>query len=249
MVKGERRPASQEFPVQSVSSPAADGHSISHRAEIPFILPVCLFFTAALFVAQAQESIAKQFLRHVYGAEGIELGRICHPSDDLWMLGGARNDEALAAIDGMRIGAAGDGIVSGVVRSTMYFFELRDGLVDASFTLDGVLQYQRRLALEFLYACLSHDLEALGQLTTDPARVRIVGPAPPSGEMGQYASIIELMPVVRSSSPVEDAKSRTVTYRVPIGDRGLSMTMMKVDGRWKIDTRKTMVVSLEFFYR
>ena len=143
----------------------------------------CVLFLAAH--ARAQEPVAKQFLRHLYGAEGIDIARICHPSDDLWMLGGARDSEALDAIEGIRIDTARNGVVSGVVRSTMYFFELRDGLVDASYALDGVYLYHRRLVMEFLYACLAHEMESLERMTTDAGKVRILGPAPPSGEMAQ----------------------------------------------------------------
>ena len=181
----------------------------------------CVLFLAAH--ARAQEPVAKQFLRHLYGAEGIDIARICHPSDDLWMLGGARDSEALDAIEGIRIDTARNGVVSGVVRSTMYFFELRDGLVDASYALDGVYLYHRRLVMEFLYACLAHEMESLERMTTDAGKVRILGPAPPSGEMAQYASIIELIPVVRASTPAKDASLHSVTYRVPLGDRGLSL--------------------------
>jgi hypothetical protein len=67
--------------------------------------------------------------------------------------------------------------------------------------------------------------------------------------MDQYGSIIELMPVVRSSKPAEDAKSRTVTYRIPIGEAALSLTLVKDGSTWKIDTSKTVRVPLEFFFR
>jgi hypothetical protein len=67
--------------------------------------------------------------------------------------------------------------------------------------------------------------------------------------MDQYGSIIELMPVVRSSKPADDAKSRTVTYRVPLGEEALALTLIKDGSTWRIDTSKSVRVPLEFFFR
>ena len=58
-----------------------------------------------------------------------------------------------------------------------------------------------------------------------------------------------MMPVVRSSKPVEDAKTKTVTYRVPLGEEALALTLVKEGSTWKIDTSKTVRVPLEFFFR
>jgi hypothetical protein len=67
--------------------------------------------------------------------------------------------------------------------------------------------------------------------------------------MGQYASVIEMIPLVRSSKAPDDLKTKTVTYRVPISDAGLSLSVVKEGGTWKIDTSKTVRVPLEFFFR
>jgi hypothetical protein len=200
-------------------------------------------------VAHSAEPVAKQFLRYTYGADGIELTNICHPSDDVWMLRGARNTNALADLNRMQIEAKGTGVVSGVVGTDIYFVEMRDGRVDPAFNLDGVYTLHRKLVLMFLYAALSRDQTMLRRLATDATKVQIIGPKAAPGDMDQYGSILEMMPVVRASKPAEDAKSRTVTYRVPIGETALSLTLLKEGNTWKVDTSKTVRVPLEFFFR
>ena len=39
------------------------------------------------------------------------------------------------------------------------------------------------------------------------------------------------------------------TYRVPIGDEALTLTLLKEGSTWKIDTSKSVRVPLEFFFR
>ena len=62
---------------------------------------------AALLVsvsaARCAEPVTKQFLRYIYGADGVELTNICLPSDDAWMLRGAKDTNALAALDCLKI--------------------------------------------------------------------------------------------------------------------------------------------------
>jgi hypothetical protein len=66
-------------------------------------------------VAQCAEPVAKQFLRYIYGADDISLTNICHPSDDLWMLRGAKNTNALTALDVEKIESKRTGVLSGVL--------------------------------------------------------------------------------------------------------------------------------------
>ncbi len=199
--------------------------------------------------AQCAEPVAKQFLRYIYGADGIELTNICHPSGDAWMLRGAKNTNALAALDGLKIAAKSTGIISGLVGMDIYFIETRDGKVDPAFNLDGIYVIHRQIVLRFIYSALSQNREMLGRLVTDADKVKIDGPKAASGDMDQYGSIIGLMPVVRSSKAADDAKSRTVTYRVPVGDEALTLKLVQDGSMWKIDTSKTIRVPLEFFFR
>jgi hypothetical protein len=200
-------------------------------------------------VSHSAEPAGKEFLRYIYGADGIELTNICHPSDDAWMLRGAKNTNALAEVDRLKIVAKTTGIISGLVGRDIYFIETRDGRVDPAFNLDGIYVMHRQLVLRFLYVALSQNRGMLGRLTTDASKVTIDGPKAAPGDMDQYGSILEMMPVVRSSRPVDDAKSRTVTYRVPIGEEALTLTLLKEGSTWKIDTSKSVRVPLAFFFR
>jgi hypothetical protein len=90
---------------------------------IRFIAPLLVSVSAA----QSAEPAAKQFLRYIYGADGIDLTSICHPSDDVWMLRGAKNTNALAALDAMKIASKPSGITSGLVGTDIFFIERATG--------------------------------------------------------------------------------------------------------------------------
>jgi hypothetical protein len=214
---------------------------------------IIIRFIATLLVsvsaAQGAEPAAKQFLRYVYGADGIDLTSICHPSDDVWMLRGAKNTNALATLDALKVASKPSGIASGLIGTDIYFVETRDGKVDPTFNLEGIYVMHRQLVLRFIYSALSQHRGLLDRLVTDASKVKIDGPKAAPGDMDQYGSIIELMPVVRSSKPADDAKSRTVTYRVPLGEEALALTLIKDGSTWKIDTSKSVRVPLEFFFR
>lgn len=199
--------------------------------------------------AQAAEPVGKQFLRYIYGADGIELTNICHPSDDLWMLHGAKNTNALAALEDMKVASKPTGTTSGVVGRDIYFIETRNGKVDAAFNLDSTYVMHRQLILRFIYSALSRDDKMLDQLVTHFKAVKIDGPKAAAGDMDVYDGIIAMLPVVRSSNPTDDAKSQTVTYRIPLGETALPLTLLKENGVWKIDTSKGIRVPLEFFFR
>jgi hypothetical protein len=200
-------------------------------------------------IAQGADPVAKQFLRFIYGAKGIELSNICHPSVDAWMLRGAMNTNALTVLKTLKVEERTTGITSGVLGRDIYFIETRDGKVEPAFNLDGIYLIHRRLVLHFLYAALSQDTEMLGRVTTDPDRVTIDGPTAAPGDMGQYGSILEMLPVIRAGKPEADAKTRSVVYRVPIGGKGLSITLVKKGSTWKVDTSKPMRVPLGFFFQ
>jgi len=198
---------------------------------------------------QSAEPVAKQFLRYIYGADDIDVTNICHPSEDLWMARGAKNTNALAALNAEKIESKRTGVLSGVLGTDIYFIELRDGLVDPAFSLDGIYLTHRQLVLRFIYSTLSRDQTMLGRLATDASKIQIVGPKAARGDMDQYGSIIEMMPVVRSSRTADDAKTKTITYRVPMGDTALALTLVKDGSSWKVDTSKPVRVPLEFFFR
>jgi len=213
------------------------------------MLQLIFLMLLAAPAAPCAESVTKQFLRYIYGADGIELTNVCHPTDDAWMLRGAKNTNALAEIADEKFSSKRTGVTTAMVGTDLCFIELRDGRVDPAFFLDGIYMLHRSLVQAFIASALSRNQSTLGRITSDPKNVQIVGPKAPPGEMGQYESIIESMPVLRTSKPSDDAKSKTVTYRVPVGEVALSLTLIKQGGTWMIDTSKTVRVPLEFFFR
>ena len=209
-----------------------------------------IFFMSAS-VARCAEPVAQQFLRYLYGADNVEITNICLPWEDAWMLHGAKNTNALAALDLVKIASKPTGITSGLLGPDMYCIETRNNKVDPGFNLDGVYMKHRQIVLRFIYSALSQNQEMLRQLVTDSSRVKIDGPkeAAPPGDMDVYGPIIEQLPVVRCSTPQDDVQSRTVTYRVPIGEEALTLTLIKNGSTWKIDTTKSIRLSLKFFYQ
>jgi hypothetical protein len=162
-----------------------------------------------------------------------------------------KNTNALAAVDDLKIASKATGVTSGLLGHDLYFIETRDGKVDPSFNLDSVYFMHRQLVLHFIYSALSQNQRMMRGIVTDSAKVKIKGPknAPPSGDMDIYEPIIAQLPVVRSSKPQADAQSKTITYRVPLGEETLMLTLLKDGDTWKIDSSKSIQVSLEFFYR
>ena len=214
----------------------------------PSVIAVLLSLTAQL--AFCDEPVAKQFLKYTYGAEGVDAAKLFVTANDVWMIPGAKDTNALAAVEAERFDSKKlNGIVSGILGTDMYFIELRNGKVDPAFNLEGVRSVHRQVVMAFLYHSLRHDKSMLGRVTTDANTVEIVGKKADPGDMDQYASILESIPMIRSSTTEADAKTKTITYRVPLGETGLSLTLMKQDGLWKIDTTKKVKVPLEFFFR
>jgi len=218
------------------------------------ILNVVVLLLAFARPASSAETVTARFLRHIYGVEDADISKICVPSDDLWMLPGAKNAAALQSIAALKLDAAKrDGVLSGVIGHAqgqdLYFVELRDGKVDPAMNLDGIYLMHRQLVLRFLMVALVRDKSMLERLSTDARNVDIVGPKASRSDMDVYSDVITSFPVVRSSKPADDAKSKTVTYRVPLGDKGLLLTLKKEGSTWKIDTGKKLTVPLEYFFR
>ena len=218
------------------------------------ILTVVVLLLILARPTSAAESVAAQFLRYIYGAGDVNLTQICVPSDDVWMLPGATNAAALQAIAAEKLDATKqDGILSGVIRygqgQDLYFVELRGGKVDPTMNLDGIYMIHRQIVLRFLMAALTRDNSMLDRFVTDRRNLDIVGPKAARGDMDVYGEVISSFPVVRSSKPADDAKSKTITYRVPLGDKGLLLTLKKEGSTWKIDTGKKLTVPMEYFFR
>jgi hypothetical protein len=59
------------------------------------VLRLFTMLAIASCTSHAAEPVAKQFLRFMYGADGIQISNICYASDDLWMLPGAKEYKCL----------------------------------------------------------------------------------------------------------------------------------------------------------
>jgi hypothetical protein len=215
-----------------------------------------LFVLTLLFTIEkaSAQSVAEQFLRYIYGAEDVDAAKVCVPADDLWMLPGVKNTNAWNAITALKLDSKRqNGILSGVIPQAqgqdLFFVELRDGKVDPAMNLDSVYMMHRQLVIMFLYSALRGDTSQMARFTTDATKVDVKGPKAPLGDMDVYQEVLAAMPIVRSSKPSDDAKSKSVLYRVPLSDNVLMLRLLKQGGTWKIDTSKTVKVPLEFFYR
>lgn len=215
------------------------------------ILHFVLFALCTAVVASATPAdTARQFLRALYGDPKVDLAKICHPHDDLWMLPGAKHEVGVAAVDAAEIRIGETEVFTALINRDLCVVELRDGKVDPVFNLRMTAFAQWRVVLQFLHACLLQDRDQLGHLTTHSGNVSFgKAPAAAPGDMDVYEEFLALLPVVRSSNPVEDAKSRSVTYRVPLGPEGYAIRLIRDGSAWKIDTSKKTVVPMEFFYR
>jgi hypothetical protein len=139
------------------------------------------------------------------------------------------------------------GIVPVQVALHLFFVETRDDKVDASFNLESEYALQKTAVRWFLYMALKRD-ERIGELVTAPANVQIVGPTATGSDMDVYSMVLEATPVVRISKAAEDAKNKTITYRVPIGDKALMLALTKANGKWKVDSSKKVSVPLDWYF-
>ena len=236
---------------ERLSSLRANDETPSRPFFVMKILRLVLFALCFGVAASATPAdTTRQFLRALYGDPEVDLAKICHPHDDLWMLPGAKHEVGLAAVDAEEIRIGETGVFTALINQDLCVVELRDGKVDAAFNLRTTAFVQWRTVLQFLHACLLQDRDQLAHLTTHPGNVSFgKAPATAPGDMDVYEELLGLLPVVRSSNPVDDAKSRSVTYRVPIGPQGYAIRLIRDGSAWKIDTSKKTAVPMEFFYR
>mgnify|MGYP001605030639 CR=1 FL=1 len=195
-------------------------------------------------------SAATEYLRHVYGADGVDLDKVAWPNDDLWMLRGAKNATGLAELQSTPIKHGANEVLWENVANGLCMIEVREGRVDPAFSLQQVYTLHRMLVLQFIYAALTQDRDALQRLTTNPQNVKFGrAKAPPQGDLDQYQEIIALIPVVRISSPASDKVAKSVSYRVPLGRKGLNVRVVKDGSTWRVDSNSGLDVPLEFFFR
>lgn len=211
-----------------------------------FVICVALGVASASYGASA----ANSFLRYVYGADGIDLKTICWPNDDIWMLRGAKNSAGLAQLESEKLPHGSNEVLWENIQNSLCMVEVREGKADPAFMLEQVYTLHRQLILQFIYASLSQDQEMLARLTTNPKNVNFGGAkAPAGGDLGVYEGIITMIPIVRVSTAVTDKLSKSVSHRVPLGKKGLTLTLVKRGSTWLVRTDLKTEIPLEFFYR
>ncbi len=109
---------------------------------------------------------ANEFLRYVYGAEGILLEKYCWAHDDLWMLHGRANPAGLAQLDQEKVKHGTNEVIWENIQGAVCIVEIREGKADPAFMLDQTYGRHRQLVLQFIYASLRHDLDLLKGITT-----------------------------------------------------------------------------------
>lgn len=207
-------------------------------------------FALCLTTAGYSASAANSFLRYVYGADGIDPQTLCWPNDDVWMLRGAKNPEGLAQLEAEKIAHGSNEVLWENIQNALCMVEVRDGKVDPAYMLEQVYTLHRQLVLHFVYASLRQDQEMLARLTTNAKNVNF-GRAKPAArsDMDVYEGIIALIPVLRASTPAADKLSKTVSYRVPLGKKGFTITLVKQGSTWRVQTDAKTTIPLEFFFQ
>lgn len=215
-----------------------------------FVLSWLFIFTTSAHAAPMPEESVRKFLLYQYGKAVPEITDICVPSADLWMLRGSSNPEMQQLVQNLNIKIKANGLFMDTMDRDICIVELKDGQVDPQFNLAMVYQRHRGLILRLLYHALLQDKEELSELVTKVENISFGGaPKAARGDMDVYGGILGLLPVVRVSSPEADAKSSSVTYKIPIGDQVFTVRIIKEGGTWKIDTNQKMTIPLRYFWR
>jgi len=200
-------------------------------------------------LAISAQTPAQKFLHYCYGAEGVDIVAICHPTDDLWMLRGAKNDEAIKAVNETPLRLADSGLFSGPIGRDFCVVQMRNGKIDPSYNLEHVYSTHRQLVLQFVFACLAQDKQDLAKFVTNPANVSF-GKAKPAarGDLDVYADVVSLLPSVRSSNSASDKNAKSISYRLPIGQQEIVLKLIKRGSTWLVDSTSPIKMPMEFFY-
>lgn len=211
------------------------------------IISIISFISILPAPASPQETI-RQYMSFICGDKSVDINKICHTHPDIWMIPGKKNTAAITKAKNLKVTIKKEGIYMAVIDNTLTFIEIKDGKIDPKFTLDPIYTMQKALVLEFIYHSLLRDHDVINKLVTTPNNIDFSkAPEIQLGNADQYYSIIEVMPVLRSSSAEEDAKTNSITYRIPIGKKGFQLTLKKINSYWKIDTSKKITLPSTFF--
>jgi hypothetical protein len=209
-----------------------------------------LMVVATASAARKPDDAARDFLMYQYGKSVPDISEICLPSEDIWMLQGKVQPEQQRLVGSLKISVRATGLFMDSVDRDICIVEMKDGKVDPSFNLEGVYGIHRRLVVQFFYFSLLQDRKELVRLVTDIKNVSFGKVKKAAyGDMDVYSGILGFLPVVRSSAPRSDAASKSVNYRMPLGEEIFEVRVIKRDGAWRIDTSKSVIVPLQYFWR
>ncbi len=193
---------------------------------------------------------AREFLRFIYGADDVKVSEVCWPSDDLWMIAGPKNDRGLAEIATLQFSSGKDQVIWKTIAGGLCIVELRDGKADARFILDQVYFRQRQTVLRFIYAAMERDPERLAEVATNPKKLSYGKTKPAThSDLGVYAELIAMLPVVRVRQPAEDKATKSVTYLLPLGPSGFKVRLVKRQSSWLVETDAGVDVPLDIFFK
>jgi len=213
-------------------------------------LLVCAITLLLSSPAIAAAEPAREFLRYLFGAEEVKVAEVCWPNDDLWMIAGPKDDRVLAEIAALKLAPGKNEVVWEKFTGGLCIIELREGKADPRFILDQVYFRQRQTVLRFIYAAMERDLEDLGEVATNPKKVSFGRTKPAAhSDLGVYAEMIAMLPVVRIRQPAEDKATKSATYLLPLGPRGFKVRVVKRKGAWLVDTDAGVDVPLEVFFK
>ena len=225
-------------------------HAASAAARKGRVRLLALLGVVLVTVGTVRAGAAREYLRHVFGAEDVDLSAICWPHEDLWMVHGPKNPSALAELDKGGISESRDEVIFENVANRYCTIEVRAGRVDPAFSLDQISFRHRQMVLQFILAVLLQRRDLIEELASNPANVELGRQREfPGGDTEQYEVMVATMPVVRFSHPAADRESKSVTYRVPLGKKGFNLRLRRFAGTWKIDTSERVQLPLDIFFR
>jgi len=215
------------------------------------IQTVAAFACVLCATAQMKADAVSEYLAYRLGDTPTIDAKTVHRHPDVWMLAGRKTPEALDEMKNNPFGNfSKDGTYLITIANMIVFVELRDGKVDPRVNLEALYLKQKYLVVRFFYESLLQDRAELAKIVTDVKNVSFgAAPAAGRGDMDQYSAVLDEMPPYRVSDPDSDEKTRSITYRIPVGSKGFFVKLVLVDHAWKIDTSKKTEVPVGIFFQ
>ncbi|MFK7785258.1 MAG: hypothetical protein AB8B56_09085 [Crocinitomicaceae bacterium] len=213
-------------------------------------ITITILSIAAATCYGSNEDTVRKYIAYTYGNTEVDMSDICHEHPDNWMIQGNEKKEVEPLIQNLKISITDPGIFTTVLGRDLIFTEIRNGKIDTTFNREGIYTIHKQLILMFLYHSLLQDEEQIKGLVTDVSNISFGSfPKAGYGDMDVYAGILNNLPIHRTSDPLSDSKTQTITYRLPLGKNGFELTLLKLENTWKIDSHEKIETPMEFFWR